>query len=51
MSVADKYVVAVYAVIWVVLLLYVILLAARTQRVSRELELIARVVEGKRGEE
>jgi CcmD family protein len=48
-SVADKYVVAVYAVIWVVLLLYVILLAARTQRVARELELIARVVEQKGG--
>lgn len=51
MSDGNTYVVAAYAVIWIVLLLYVVLLAARTQRVSRELELIARIVERKGGSE
>jgi CcmD family protein len=44
-STGAQYVVAVYAVIWFVLVLYVLSLAARTQRVSREVELLARLVD------
>jgi CcmD family protein len=44
-STGAQYVVAVYAVIWFVLTLYVLSLAARTQRISREVELLARLVD------
>jgi CcmD family protein len=44
-STGAQYVVAVYAVIWFVLMLYVLSLAARTQRISREVELLARLVQ------
>ena len=45
MSTGAQYVVAVYAVIWFVLLLYVVYAGARMARISREIELLARVVE------
>jgi CcmD family protein len=48
-STGSQYVVAVYAVIWFVLLLYVVVLGARTARVAREVELLARLVERRRG--
>jgi CcmD family protein len=44
-STGSQYVVAAYAVIWFVLLLYVLAVAARTARVSREVELLARLAE------
>ncbi|MDH3225999.1 MAG: CcmD family protein [Thermoleophilia bacterium] len=43
MSSGAQFVIAVYAVIWFVLLMYVVLLASRTARLSRELELLARL--------
>ena len=45
MSTGSQYVVAAYAVIWFVLLLYVLVVAARTARISREVELLARLAE------
>jgi CcmD family protein len=45
MSTGAQYVVAAYAVIWFVLLLYALVVAARTQRVAREVELLARLME------
>lgn len=45
MSDGAKFVVAAYAVIWILLLFYVIVVAARTQRMSREIELLGRLVE------
>ena len=47
MSAGAQYVVAGYAVIWFVLLLYVVVAGARTARIAREVELLARVVEGR----
>ena len=44
MSEGAQFVVAVYAVIWFVLLMYVVLLASRTARLSRQVELLARMV-------
>jgi CcmD family protein len=44
-STGSQYVVAAYAVIWFVLLLYVLAIAARTARISREVELLARLAE------
>jgi CcmD family protein len=44
-STGSQYVVAAYAVIWFVLLLYVLVIAARTARVSREVELLARLAD------
>ncbi len=37
--------VAAYAVIWFILLVYVVVLASRTARITREVELLARVAE------
>jgi CcmD family protein len=44
-STGSQYVVAAYAVIWFVLLLYVLGIAARTARISREVELLARLAD------
>ena len=43
MSDGAQFVIAVYAVIWFVLLMYVVLLASRTARLSRQVELLARL--------
>ena len=45
MSTGSQYVVAAYAVILFVLLMYVVVLGARTGRIAREVELLARVAE------
>jgi CcmD family protein len=45
MSTGAQYVVAAYAVIWFVLLLYVVVLGAKTSRIARELEVVARLAE------
>jgi len=45
MSSGTQYVVAAYAVIWFVLLLYVVVVAARTQRIARELEVLSRLAD------
>ena len=50
MSTGAQYVVAAYAVIWFVLLLYVTVISARTQRLARELELLARLAEAPRSD-
>ena len=47
MSTGAQYVVAAYAVIWFVLLLYVVVAGARTARIAREVELLARLVESR----
>lgn len=51
MSTGSQYVVAAYAVIWFVLLLYVLAIAARTARISREVELLARLADERAEEE
>ena len=45
MSTGAQYVVAVYAVIWFVLLVYVVYAGARMARMGREIELLTRAVE------
>jgi len=45
MSTGAQYVVAAYAVIWFVLLLYVVVLGAKTSRIARELEVLARLAD------
>jgi len=47
----TQYVVAAYAVIWFVLMLYVAVVGLRTSRISRELELLARLVERRKADE
>jgi CcmD family protein len=42
-STGAQYVVAAYAVIWFGLLVYVLLIGARTARIGREVELLARL--------
>lgn len=44
MNGGDQYVVAAYAVIWVVLLLYVVLNGMKTAKLAREAELLSRLV-------
>ncbi|MFN8110239.1 MAG: CcmD family protein [Thermoleophilia bacterium] len=44
MSHDAQFVVAAYAVIWVALLLYIVMLGARTARLGRDAELMARLV-------
>lgn len=44
-----EYVVAAYAVIWFGLIMYMVLLGARTARLGRDVELLARIVESDRG--
>ncbi len=41
----NDYVVAAFAVVWFVLLVYVAVVALRTSRISREVELLTRLVE------
>ena len=45
MSGGAQYVVASYAVIWFVLMLYVVVAGMRTARIAREVELLSRIVE------
>lgn len=45
MSSGTQYVVAAYAVIWFLLLVWVIFAGARMARISREIELLTRMVE------
>lgn len=40
-----EYVVAAYAVIWVLLVLYVVAIGMRTSRLAREAELLARMID------
>ena len=52
MSTEEKYVAAVYLVVFVVLLAYVLIIALKLQRLERELtELAQRAVERKRAED
>jgi CcmD family protein len=44
-----EYVVAAYAVIWFVLVLYVVSLGMRTARLAREAELLSRIVAEREG--
>lgn len=44
MSGGSQYVVAAYAVIWFVVMLYVVVIGMRTARLARETELIGRLV-------
>jgi CcmD family protein len=44
-STGSQYVVAAYAVIWFVLLVWVIYAGARMARISREIELLTKIVE------
>jgi CcmD family protein len=41
----NDYVVAAFAVVWFVLLVYVAVVALRTSRMAREVELLARLAE------
>ena len=41
----SDYVVAAFAVVWFVLLLYVAIVGLRTSRIAREVELLTRLVE------
>lgn len=45
MSGGAQYVVAAYAVIWVLILAYVVMLGARTARVSRQVEVLSRLID------
>ena len=47
MTGGSQYVVAAYAVIWFLVLAYIVVLAARTARVNRQVEAIARLLERK----
>ena len=49
MTGGSQYVVAAYAVIWFLVMAYVVMLAARSARVSRQVEAITRMLE-RRGE-
>jgi CcmD family protein len=44
-STGAQYVVGAYAVMWFVLLLYVVVVGMRTARIAREVELLARALE------
>jgi CcmD family protein len=45
MSSGAQFVVAAYAVIWVILLLYVVAMGLRTARLAREAELLVRLLD------
>jgi CcmD family protein len=45
LSTGAQYVVAAYAVIWFVLLMYVVVVALRTARMAREVELLSRLLD------
>lgn len=48
MSGGAQYVVAAYAVIWVLVLAYVVMLGARTARVGRQVEVLSRLIDAER---
>ena len=50
MSGGDQYVVAAYAVIWVVLMLYVVVNGMKTAKLAREAELMSRLVAESEGD-
>jgi CcmD family protein len=45
MSGGTQYVVAAYAVIWVILVLYIVAMGLRTARLAREAELLLRLLD------
>ncbi len=45
MSGGAQYVVAAYAVIWFLILAYVVMLGARAARVSRQVEVLSRLID------
>jgi len=45
MSSGAQFVVAAYAVIWVILILYVVAMGLRTARLAREAELLVRLLD------
>ena len=47
MTGGSPYVVAAYAVIWFLVLAYIVMLGARSARVSRQVEAISRLLERK----
>lgn len=47
----NDYVVAAFAVVWFVLLVYVAAVGLRTARIAREVELLARLAERRRTED
>lgn len=49
MSGGAQYVVAAYAVIWFLVLAYVVMLGARTARVGRQVEAIMRMLDRQEG--
>jgi CcmD family protein len=51
MSGGAQYVVAAYAVIWFLVLAYVVVLGARTARVGRQVEAITRMLDRREGRE
>ena len=51
MTTTEKYVAAAYLVVFVMILLYVVIIAAKLQRLDRELGDIADEVRAKRGDE
>lgn len=51
MNSGNGYVIAAYAVIWFLLMLYVVVTAARTSRIGRQVELLTRLVEERSEEE
>jgi len=51
MSGGAQYVVAAYAVIWFLVLAYVLVLGARTARVGRQVEAITRMLDRREGRE
>ena len=51
MSGGAQYVVASYAVIWFLVLAYVVMLGARTARVGRQVEAITRMLDRREAEE
>lgn len=51
MSGGAQYVVAAYAVIWFLILAYVMMLGARTARVSRQVEVLSRLIDRQGGDD
>jgi CcmD family protein len=49
MSGGSQYVVAAYAVIWFLVLAYVVMLGARTSRIGRQVEAITRMLDRREG--
>jgi CcmD family protein len=49
MSGGSQYVVAAYAVIWFLVLAYVVMLGARTSRIGRQVEAITRMLDRRDG--